>query len=181
MLRFGPLMEPLGASTVAADDVGHVLHLQPQRGQLHRVDLHAHGRLLLAADGHLRDAGDLRDLLRENVLGVVVDRGDRQHVRMHGQDQNRRVGRIDLAIGGRRRQVLGQLAAGRVDAGLHVLRRRIDVAIQIELQGDLRVAQNVGRGHLRQAGNFGELVFQRRGDGGRHGFGTGAPGQAAET
>ena len=163
MLRCGPLIEPLGASTVAAlMTLGHVLHLQAQRGELDGIDLHAHRRLLLAADRHLRDARDLRDLLREDVLGVVVDGGHRQHVRVHRQDQDRRIGRVDLAVGRRRRQVLRQLTAGGVDPRLHVLRGRIDVAVEVELQRDLSGAEHIGRGHLRQAGNFRELVFERR-------------------
>ena len=82
--------------------------------------------------------GNLRDLLREDVFGVVVDGGDRQHVGVHRQNQDGRIGGVDLAIGRRRRQVLRQLAAGGVDPGLHVLRGRIDVAVQVELQRDLR-------------------------------------------
>ena len=89
MLRSGPLIEPLGASTVAAlMTLGDVFHLQSQRRELDGVDLHAHSRLLLAADADLRDAGNLRNLLRQDVLGVVVHRGDRQHVRVHGENQN---------------------------------------------------------------------------------------------
>ena len=156
------------------DDVCHILHLQAQCRQFGRVDLHAYRRLLLAADRDLGDARYLRNLLRQNILGIVIDGRDRQHVGMHRQDQNCRIGGIDLAIGGRRGQILRQLASGGVDARLYVLRSGIDVAIQIELQRDLTGAEHIGRGHLRQARDFRELVFQRRGDRGGHGFGAGA-------
>ena len=133
----GPLIEPLGASTVAVLMTPATSSIcKSERRQLDGIDLHAHRGLLLAADRDLGDAGNLRDLLREDVLGVVVDRGHRQHVGMHRQDQDRRVGGIDLAVSGRRRQILRQLTAGGIDAGLHVLRRRVDVAVQVELQGD---------------------------------------------
>ena len=59
----------------------------------------------------LADAGDLADLLGELGIGVVVDLGQRQGVRCHRQEQDRRIGRVDLAIGRRRRQILA--AAGR--------------------------------------------------------------------
>ncbi len=66
---------------------------------------------------------------------------------------------------GRRGQILRQLTAGRVDARLHVLCRGIDVAVQVELQGDLRGSQRIRRGHLRQAGDLRKLRLERRRDG----------------
>ena len=86
-----------------------------------------------------------------------------------------RIGRIrgiHLAVGGRSGQVLRQLSARRIDAGLHVLGRGIDVAIQVELQGDVALTREIGRGHLRQAGDLGELVLERSRHRGRHGLGT---------
>ncbi len=63
-----PLKDPFGALTVAlAMTAGDVLQLDAHRGDLHRIDLDAHGRLLLPADGHLGDAGNARNLLREDV------------------------------------------------------------------------------------------------------------------
>ena len=62
-------------------------------------------------------------------------------VRRQRQDHDRRVGRIDLAVGRIARQVGRQLAAGRVDGGLHVARGGVDVAVQIELQRDRRRAR----------------------------------------
>ena len=59
----------------------------------------------------LADAGDLADLLGELVVGVVVDLGQRQGVGRHRQQQDRRIGRVDLAVGRRRRQIAA--AAGR--------------------------------------------------------------------
>ena len=54
---------------------------------------------------------DLADLLGELDVGVVVDLGQRQRVGGHRQEQDRRVGRVHLAIGRRRRQI--RAAAGR--------------------------------------------------------------------
>ena len=53
---------------------------RPSAASLRRVDLDADRRLLLAADDDLADARDLRDLLRQDVVGIVVDLGQRQRV-----------------------------------------------------------------------------------------------------
>src|ERR1044072_6663418 len=45
-----------------------VFECHPARLQLRRIALHADGGLLLAADDDLRDAGDLRDLLRHDIV-----------------------------------------------------------------------------------------------------------------
>ncbi len=96
-----------------ADLRAHVLELQVLLDQLGRVDLDADRGLLLAADAHQRHAGDLADLLREDVFGDVVDLGDRRHVGGDREDEDRRVGRVDLAIGRRARQNFRQLARRR--------------------------------------------------------------------
>ena len=107
-----------------ADLVAHVLQMQVLLDQLGGIDLDANRGRLLAADEHLRDAGDLADLLGEDILRGVVHGGDRRDVRGDREDQNRRVGRIDLAICRRPRQILRQIAGRRVDRGLDVIRRR---------------------------------------------------------
>ena len=89
----------------------HVLELQVLFDELGGIDLDADRRLLLAADAHQRHAGDLADALRQDVLGGVVDVDDRRDVGLDGEDQDRRVGRIDLAIG--RRARAGSSATGR--------------------------------------------------------------------
>ena len=91
-----------------------------------------------------------------------------------GVDQHRLVGRVDLAVGRWRRHVAGQQAARRVDRGLHVGRGAVDVAVERELQGDRGVAEPAPRRHRHQAGDGGELVLERRGDGCGHGVRAGA-------
>ena len=82
----------LGAHVLERDVLGH---------QLGRIELDADGGLLLASDGHLANAGDLADLLGQHGIGVVVHLDQRQGVGGHRQEQDRRVGRVDLAIGRR--------------------------------------------------------------------------------
>ena len=48
--------------------------------------------------------------------------------------------------------------------GLNVLCRRVDVAVQAELEHDLSGAQGVGGAHGIHPGDGGELALQRRGD-----------------
>ena len=128
---------PSGALTVAlASTLRTSSSVRPMAASFAGIDLHADRRLLLAADQHLRHAGDLRDLLRQDVLGVVVDLDQRQRVGLHRQDHDRRIGRVDLAIGRRVRQVLRQLPGGGVDRRLHVVGGGVDVAVEIELQRD---------------------------------------------
>ena len=64
-----------------------------------------------------------------------------------------------------------QLRRGARDGGLHVLRGGVDIAAQIKLKRDLRAAERAGGRHRVDARDGGELFFERRGDGGRHGVG----------
>ncbi len=152
------------------DDPGDVLELDAHRGDLGRVHLHPHRRLLLTADRHLGHPRDARHLLRKDVLREIINRGHRQHRRVDRVHQDRRVRRIDLLVVGWGGQVLGQLAGGGRDGRLDVLSRGVDVAVKVKLHRDLCRAQDAGRGHLRDTGNRGELGFQWRRDRGRHGF-----------
>ena len=57
----------------AADGVVDVLPGQPGGGQAHRIEPHAHRGLLGAVDGDLRHAFRLRQALRQDGVGGVVD------------------------------------------------------------------------------------------------------------
>ncbi len=95
----------------------------------------------------------------------ILDFGERHGFRGDAEDQHRRVGRIDLGVNRRRRQILRQQILRRADRRLHFLLGHIDGQRQVELQGDDRGAGGTGRGHLAQARHLSELLFQRRGDG----------------
>ena len=89
-----PSMVPLAwLSVAAAMRLADVLHADAVRGQRGGIGADADGEVLLAADQHLGDAGNRRDLLREDGEGVVVDLVDRQVVGMDGVDQHRLIGR----------------------------------------------------------------------------------------
>ena len=144
------------------DRCAQVFEADAHRGKLLGIDLDADRRLLLSEDVDLGDPGDLADVLDQDIFRIVIHRRDRQRVGMDGEDQDRRIGRIDLSVIGRRRKVLRQLAAGGIDRGLDVARGRIDVAVEVELHRDRADAEHAGRGHLRDAGNLRELPLERR-------------------
>jgi hypothetical protein len=83
------------------------------------------------------DALDLRELLLDDGGGFVVQLVGAVLVRGQAEDHDRRIGGIDLAIGRIAGQVGGQIGARRVDGGLDVARRAVDVAAQVELDRDL--------------------------------------------
>src|SRR5207247_8559353 len=83
----------------------HVLEAEAVGGQRRRVRLDAHGGLLPAADADQPDAGELRYLLRQPRVRQVLDLRQRERGRGEGGGQDRRVGRVRLAVDGRIRQV----------------------------------------------------------------------------
>ena len=85
-----------------------------------------------------------------------------------------RIGGIDFAVGGIAGQIAGQVAAGGGDGCLHVARRRIDIAAQIELQRDVARSQHARRSHLGDGCDASELALQRRRHRRCHGLGAGA-------
>jgi hypothetical protein len=126
-------MLPFGLFTVASESTVRTSSSDPRR-----IDLHAYGGFLLAADQNLADAGNLAQLLAQHVLRVIIHRGQRQLVGPDGDQEDGRIGRVHLSEGRLAGQVLRQLSLRRVDRLEHIGRGRIDVARQVELHGDRR-------------------------------------------
>ena len=76
-----------------------------------------------------------------------------------------------LAVRGLDRQVGRELAARRRDRGLDVPRGRVDVPVQIELEGDRHGAEGAHRRHLGEPRDAPEPTLERRRHGGRHRLG----------
>ena len=106
---------------------------------------------MLSADKNLRDTRDLTYLLCELGLDNVVDFGKRQRFGGRSEHEYGRIRRIHLAVSRRARQIFRQLPTGGVDGRLHVVRGRVDVAVEVELDGNHGRAQRTYRGHLRDA------------------------------
>ena len=68
-----------------SDLAAHILKLQTLGNQLGGVDLDADRRFLLAADTHLRDAGNLADLLRQLRVGEIIDVDQGKRIGCHRQ------------------------------------------------------------------------------------------------
>ena len=139
-----------------------ILETKPHRRCNAGVDLHTHGRLLLAMEIDQPDAGNARNLGGDVIFDVVVDLRDRQIGRRDRNRHEQRVGRIDLFIGRWIGQVLGQLPAGRVDRRLHVLRRAVEAAAEVELHLDGSLPERARGAHRGYPRNQRQLPFERR-------------------
>ena len=170
--RSGVWNAPVGCRTlVALDRVQHVLPGQARGGEPYRVEPHAHRRLFGAVDGDLRDAIGLRQTLRQDAVGGVVDLRCGQGVGGQRQRHDRRIGRIELAVVGAGGEIRRQIGDRRVDCRLYVTRGAVDVAVDVELHDNGGIADRAGGGDLGDAGDLPEPAFQRCGDRVRHGLG----------
>jgi hypothetical protein len=122
----------------------HVLQTHPVAVQRERVELHAHRGQRAAAELHVPDARHLQQPLLHDVRDRIVNLAAAAGFRVEGEDQDRRVRRIDLAVGRVRLERRGQVDARGVDRRLHVARRPVDVATEVELQRDARGAHGTG-------------------------------------
>ena len=185
--------ERLGGQELAVriDDVGLVRAPEGARGQVHvaagdgaddlvdadlpqcerlRIELDAHRVLLRAVDLHLRDARHHRDALREERLAEFIELLQREGGGAEREVQDGRGCRVHLLVR-RRDHPLRELTQRLRDRRLHILRGRVDVAVERELQRDRRDPLAAGRRHLIDAGDGRELLLERRRHGGRHRLG----------
>ena len=123
-----------------------------------------HRGLLAAGEADQTDPADLADLLREAGVDDRLDLGQRDRLRGDRYRQDRRVGRVDLGIDRRRRQIGGQQRLRGVDRRLDLLLGDVEAFAEIELEGDHRRARRAGRFHPRQARHLAELPLERRAD-----------------
>ena len=147
---------------VAGEGVAQVFEIDSVGGEGGGVGLDPDGGLLTAGDADQADAGDLRDLGRETGVGEVFDLAQGHLAGGEREGEDGGVGGVRLAVDGRRGQVGGEVALGRVDGRLHLLLSDIDVEAELELHDDDGDAAGAGGGHLAEAGDLTELPFERR-------------------
>ena len=131
------------------DGVPQILDRNAISSEAGEVSLDADGRSDVAFDRHMADAGHLAEARPEQCVSDVAETAQRDRVGGQRQGQDRRVGRVHLGIGRRVGKVLGQRRCCGIDGRLHVLRRGVDVATELELQGDLAEAEGALRRHGR--------------------------------
>src|ERR1700694_2406465 len=115
----------------------HLSEADAELAEAGGIAARAHRGLGGAADDDLADPVDLRVVLGEDRGGGVVDGPDRQDVRGHRHDQDRRVRRVDLAIARVTGERGRQLAASGVDGRLYVAGGGVDIFVEVELKGDV--------------------------------------------
>ena len=79
--------------------------------------------------------GQLRNLLREPRIGQILDLRQRHGLRGERKGQDRRIGRIDLGVDRRRRQIGRQEIAAGVDRRLDLLLGDVEVEIEARIAG----------------------------------------------
>ncbi len=102
----------------------------------HWIQLDAHARQRAALRVYLSDAPDLRELLHNDGGSGIVELAAIEHVGGESELKDLLLGGIHLAVARIVGQIGRQISARGVDGRLHVARRGIDVAIQLELQRD---------------------------------------------
>ena len=121
-LSLSVLIVPLAALDVEVTSVLRISSsVTPLAARLGRVHLDADRRRTVAEDRDLGNAGHLRDLLREEEIGVIVDEGQRHRLERTENMMMGEVGRVDLLVARRRRHLARQGLAGDGDGRLHVL------------------------------------------------------------
>ena len=139
----------------------HVLKADAIFGQGVRVELDAHRGQGTPENENLTDAIKLGKPLLEDIAGEIIHLTARLGLRRHGEDKDRRVGRIDLAIGRIGGQIGGQIGARCVDRRLDVARGAVDVAADVELEDNAGLSEGACRGHFRDMGDLAEVAFER--------------------
>ena len=143
-------------------------------GQFCGICVHTHRGQRATSGSDLPYALYLRQLLLDDGGGFVIQCCGTVFVRGKTEDHDRRIGGIDFAIDRISRQVGWQIGSRRIDSGLHIARRAIDVAAEVELNGNRCAAESACGGHLRHTCNMTELPLQGSGDGRRHNVGAGS-------
>jgi hypothetical protein len=127
-----------------------------------------------STDGDFADTFNLRQLLGEHGRGGVIELGGHQRIRRQGVDQDRRRGRIELAVGGIAPQIGRQVGARCIDCRLHVTCGAVDVAIDVELKIDASRTKRARRSHFGDIGDLAKVTLERACDRGGYICRTGA-------
>ncbi len=118
---------------VVADISADIVDRDAVSGQCAGIDLHAHGGAHATGEADQADAVELGEFLRDAYIGQILHLRQLQCFGGDGERDDGRVGRVDLGVDGRRRQIGWQQAGGGVDGGLHLLLGHVQRQVQREL------------------------------------------------
>ncbi len=160
---------PLGALLVGAGNgLAHLIQRHAVMLQQARLQLNPHRRQRGTANLHITDTLHLQQFLPDNRLGQIIQLATAEAVTGQRQHHDRRLGRVDLAVGGHTAHTAGQQLAGGVNRSLHFAGGGIDVAIQVKLDHHPCRALKAAAGHLGNAGNAAKSALQWSGHRRRH-------------
>jgi hypothetical protein len=128
-------------------------------------------RPLAAGERHQAHARDLREFLREARVGEVLDLGQRQGAGGKAEREDRRVGRVHLAVDRRRRQVLRQQVRAGVDRRLHPCSATSSGMARSNCSVITEAPPELDESICFRPGIWPELALERRGDRGGHHLG----------
>ena len=141
-----------------AELLQHLHHAEAAGGELLGVEGHAQLQLFAAGDLHLRYAGDGRELVGQRLVGVVVNRIDRQVAGQHDCDHRGRVG-VELQDF-RRFRGGGEVFFHLVDPFAHIHRGDVDRLSELEFQQDLADILHAGGFHRLEAVDGADRILQ---------------------
>ena len=163
------LHRALGPAHVGiGDGVAHIVQRHAVLIERLGFEFDAHRRQRTAADLDLADPLHLGQALGQDGRSQVVELALFQHIRGQRQHHDRRLGRVDLLVGRHAAHTAGQQVTRGVDRRLHLTRRAVDVAVEVELQDHPCRALAGATAHGVDPGDGAEGTLKRRGHGGRH-------------
>ena len=118
------------------DSGSHIGEPDSECGKGGGIEFNPHCRERCPANDHLADAVDLHELLRHDARSGIVNLLRPLAIGGEGQYDDRRIGRINFSVSRIVQQGAWQVCPGRIDGGLNIPRRAVDVPAEVELQGD---------------------------------------------
>ena len=159
---------PLPAQFSGGCEHGALLHdirnfrdVYPQRPELLGIDLNPHGSWR-AVDHDIRDTGEDVQSLCNLCVGVVIELRFGERSTGEAGIKNRQFIRVIFSVAGRRREVRGELGLSATDRTFNIGSGPCTVAVEIEDQNDLGVAEGVVGDELRKALNLHHLALEGR-------------------
>jgi hypothetical protein len=153
---------PTGVDELARDTALRISSSErPARRRGFGIGLNADGEFLRAVDQDLRNARNLRQRLPDGDVAIFVDGRKRQ--RLEFIVTNRMGTRPDSLCGNSAESIIstGRRRCATVKRGLNVQRGAVDVAVEVELDGDRGGALRGTRRHRGNARNGRELTLDR--------------------